>query len=201
MPAGTAIAHLGRMPLKHVVLAVAAETRAHGYALHARLGEALPMARPCDSARIYSVLIGLVLDGWVGTSREAAGRGRMRTVYWPTSRGLGALREWLGRPRPGGGLVRRSLCLHLAFTVDRARRVGTEIDLRPWRLARGRKRRRRDLLLRARRGESTLARLLRLRELAHVEAELQVLGHVVESAPSGGVRLSRRPRGRSSASR
>ncbi|MDG2308010.1 MAG: PadR family transcriptional regulator [Candidatus Binatia bacterium] len=189
------------MALKHVVLAVASEMRAHGYAIHSRLGEALPVARPCDSARIYGILAVLERAGWLGVSHEEAARGRMRKVYWPTALGLRSLRQWLHHPRPGGGLLRRSLCLHLAFTVDRARRNGKRIELRPWRRALERKARRRDLLLRSPGGEGTLARLLRLRELGHVEAELRVLRGVVEDGAPGEIRSVRRPRAPSSASR
>jgi len=159
------------MSLKHVVLSVVAETPAHGYEIHSRLIETLPIARPCDSSRVYGILVGLERDGWLASTWEDAGRGRKRKRYRLSPQGGRELVLWLERPRPGGALLRRGLLVQLAL----AAREEAPRSAERWKTAVERRMRRRTGLLRAAADESRMARLLRLRELAHLDAELRVL--------------------------
>ena len=153
------------MSLKHVVLAVLTENPAHGYGIHEALAGALPMARPCDSSRVYGILAGLERAGWIRPSWEDVGRGRRRKRHHVEPEGSRALRRWLECPRPGALLLRRALLVQLALLGQGG----------PWRPALERKLRRRDYLLLRTSGEGRMARLLRLRELAHLEVEIQAL--------------------------
>lgn len=157
------------MALKHVVLGVVGDSPAHGYGIHADLAEALPVARPCDSSRVYAVLIALEREGWVGATWEDAGRGRMRKRYRLEPAGGRELERWLATPRPGGALLRRDVLLRLALALGGTR----------WEQTLERRLLRREGLLRVARSESRLARLFRLRELAHLEAELRALREIV----------------------
>ncbi len=163
------------MGLKHVALAVIADAQAHGYEIHARVAQVLPTARQCSSSRIYAVLAGLERGGWVRALKEDAGRGRTRKLYRLTPEGSRELLRWLSHPRPGGGLLRRSLLIRLALGANVSSATEPPTARGGWREALGRRTRRREALLWAPADEGRMARLLRLRELVHLDAELGVL--------------------------
>lgn len=166
------------MALKHIVLAVVSDTLAHGYELHAEVAAAFPVARPCDTARVYGILVGLEQAGLVTSCFEPAARGRTRKRYRITSSGLDELRAWMKRPRPGGALLRRALLVRLAFLESRGRRecLREVAGIRPsWEAAIDRREVRREGLLWSVVAESRIERWIRNRSVAHVEAELRVL--------------------------
>ena len=175
---------MGRMALKHVVLAVVAGEPGHGYAIHARVIEALPIARPCDSARVYAILGDLERAGWVGSTLEEDGRGRHRRCHHATSAGLRALHRWIASPRAGRSLLRRALLVQLAWPAH---------DPDVWTRALERKRIRRRAIGLLEDPGPGLARLVRLREKFHLDAEIASLQALDEAdrLPAGG-RLRRR---------
>ncbi len=169
------------MGLKHVTLAVVADNLAHGYEIHRHVAQAFPTSRQCDSSRIYGILAGLEREGWVLPSLEDAGRGRVRKRYRLTRAGSRELTRWLERPRPGSGLLRRSLLVRLALAHDPVGPGEAARRAAGWAQALGRWVRRREVQLRPSPGETRMARLVRLRELAHLDAELRTLRAVVGS--------------------
>lgn len=164
------------MAFKHVVLAVVQEVQAHGYEIHVRLAQTLPMSRACEKSRVYTVLVGLQRDGLVAISFEDAGRGRSRKIYRLTRDGAAELERWARRPRPGASLLRRNLLLQMAF-LPRLAPPGSTPD---WGAAIGRRTRLRDGLRRRGANETRMERLIRMRVLAHIEAELRVVRGLVD---------------------
>lgn len=171
------------MSLKHVVLAVVSDTLAHGYELHAEVAAAFPVARPCDTARVYGILVDLGRAGLVSSRLEATTRGRTRKQYRLTPAGEAELSSWLALPRPGGSLLRRGLMVRLAFLADEERAAGVRSmtgAVPGWNALIESKSSKRDGVLWPDEAETRIARWIRLRAAAHIEAELRVLRSLEE---------------------
>jgi PadR family transcriptional regulator PadR len=164
------------MALDHIVLAAVAAGPAHGYAIQALVARILPTARPSEGSRIYAALTALERSGHLSASFEVAGRGRVRRVYRIRPKGIGVLGVWLRSQRSGSPLLRRALLIQMdLIPLGEAR----------WARALTRKEIRYRLVDRPGAGESRLARLVRLRERAHLKAEIDVLRTLVPGTGSG----------------
>lgn len=177
------------MAFKHVVLAVVQEVRAHGYEIHARVAQLLPTSRQCDKARVYTVLVDLRRDGLVATAFEDAGRGRTRKIYRLTQEGAVELERWARRPRPGTSLLRRNLLVQMAYLP----RIASAGSMPDWGAAIRRRSHLREGLLWPGKDETRMARLVRLRALAHIEAELRVMRGLADSPVRSARRSSPQP--------
>ena len=151
------------MALDHVVLAAVAGGPAHGYAVQALVARILPVARPCEGSRIYAALTSLERSGYLSASFEVAGRGRVRRVYRIRPKGVGVLGKWLRSQRPGSPLLRRALLIQMDLIPQGAA---------SWGRALARKEIRYRLVDRVGAGETRFARLVRLRERAHLRLSL-----------------------------
>ncbi len=176
------------MGLKHVVLAVLVHAPAHGYEVHQRLIETLPVGRPCDSSRVYAILGVLRREGWIEGRPEPLARGRVRTRYRLTEDGVRALRAWLERPRAASTLLRRGFLVRLAYASGLARDEACALWTRTVRSIE-RRRERADTSVP---DEAPLARLLRVRELGQLDVELRAAREMLDRA-AGEISCSRRP--------
>lgn len=176
------------MGLKHVVLAVLVHAPAHGYEIHQRVMETLPVARPCDSSRVYAILGVLRREGWIEGRAEPLARGRVRTRYRLTEEGARALRAWLERPRAASTLLRRGFLLRLAYAGGLARDEARAV----WTRAVGSVERRRERTATSAPDEDPLARLLRVRELGQLDVELRAAREMLDRA-ADEVSCSRQP--------
>jgi DNA-binding PadR family transcriptional regulator len=108
----------GKSPVSAAVLAVIIEQPSHGWDVARRAKRRLGSSWRVDPKHVYSHLERLEQEGLVRSKKESFERPPyLRDVYYPTTKGEQARREWLATPLTTG-VIRTNLEVRLVFSTE-----------------------------------------------------------------------------------
>jgi DNA-binding PadR family transcriptional regulator len=168
------------MSMKHVVLGILAKGESHGYRIREEFDQLLIGFRPTEPSRIYALLADLEHEGLVCSRLEPTPRGRVRKMYQLTQGGRKHHQRWSERPVACTRALRRPLLVKLAIASRRG-----DLDRAIWQAELALRQRilaRLEKLQDAAGGVARLSRVLRQRDVLHLEVEVRLLAEILARA-------------------